>query len=147
MRDESSKHSNIRTRPGGRQRAICVQTDAASSTECHRIRTLCRSGACSMEDLYSLSLHYLAEYAIRSSNACALRHIGSTSMSRMLRVRDLERWIGAIVYSRSRGCTSMNMHFRLARHNATILSVARRCMDCRIKILTLARRSSRSELA
>jgi hypothetical protein len=39
---------------------------------------------------------HLAGCAIPSSNACAPRNIGSTS--RVLRVRDLGQWIGAIVY-------------------------------------------------
>ena len=69
-------------------------------------------------------------HCILSSNACDPCNLGSTS--RVLRVRDLGQRIGSIVYSRSRGYPSTNSHSRLARHNATILSAARRCLSCRI---------------
>ena len=142
---ESSKHSNIWTRPGGRQRKIGIQTDAASSSECHRISALVQERGLQHGGFVHAVTALPGGMCHPSSNACALRNIGSTS--RVLRVRDLGQRIGAIVYSRSRGCPSVNMHFRLARHNATILSAARRCSNCRISILVLARRSSRSELA
>jgi len=80
MRDESSNHSSdIRTRPGGRRREIGIQTDAVSSTEVSQdFRPLCRSGGCSVEDLYMLSLHPKLERVCSSQYRLHLESATST---------------------------------------------------------------------
>jgi hypothetical protein len=148
MHDESSNHRNIRTRPGGRQIELASRPMRLLRPKYHRItgRPLCRSGACSLEDLYKLPLHPELDRVCSSQYRLHIESATSTSP----RLQDLEQskdghWCRRISQEPS-VCLQAG---RGRSPQDTILSVARRCSNYQITLLTavIVRRSSRSGLA
>ena len=129
MHDESSNHRNIRTRPGGRQSELASRPMRLPRPKYHRItgRPLCRSGACSLEDLYKLSLHpELERTRVLLAISAPHRECYEYEQVRDMAWNSQRTVIGAVVYLRSRVLPS-----GWQGPQATILSVARRRSNCR----------------
>lgn len=139
-RDDSLAHRNIWTRPGGRRKSTGIQTDAASSSEVSQDFRPLVQGAGTAQ-LVGGFVHAVTALPGVTDNpelerVCSRLAISAPHREWKVRVRDLGLdWCYRVVQE-PRMTFPRTSISGWERHNATILSDARRCSYWRITMLS-----------